>query len=458
MKLRHSLAKFEPKLIKDWDFKRNKANPKIIKPYSKKKIYWQCHLDNRHKWQSVLANRVSLYKRKGQYLNNKNVGCPYCNPGSTSLAWEGYNLLKKIEEEKPQLLKFWHEKNKKLLKDIMPGTMQEYWWKCQTCNKPYKSRPNQLFRKGRRERRYCNTCARKEAGKSYIKHQISTNGSLIDKLPDVKKFWVNKKNRFSPNEISYSSHKKAWFRCEYGHKPYQAIISNFYFGTRCPKCYVKASISEIRIYTELNHIFPKQVFWQKKIFRKEADIFLKNYNLIIEIDGYPWHLKREKFDQEKTNLFKKKGFNTLRIRDPKLKPIKDNIIKSVLTNYKFSEFKKLLNYLNKLKYEPKINDLINLNRYSREKDFRKIFAELPKPPSFNSLASTNPKISKEFDLIKNKPLTPEHFTHGSGKKVWWICEKNHSWQTSIMDRTRKKTIDSKGRVRKASHCPICAKN
>ena len=44
------------------------------------------------------------------------------------------------------------------------------------------------------------------------------------------------------------------------------------------------------------------------------------------------------------------------------------------------------------------------------------------------------------------------------KKSGGYVKKNHSWQTSIMDRTRKKTIDSKGRVRKASHCPICAKN
>ena len=450
-----NLSNFEPRLLRDWDYKNNDADPEKIKPFSKKRINWICHLDNRHKWTATLANRVGLYQRKGQYNKKRNVGCPFCNPSSTANPWEENNLLYKIKKEMPDLIKYWHEKNKISPEKITPGTEKEYWWKCRVCLKPFKSRPRELLRSGKRRKRYCKSCGRKEAGKSYVRFQISKNGSLLDKLPSVIKFWDFKKNKLLPEKVSYMAHKKAWFKCEFGHKPYKSYIYNFYAGTRCPKCYIKTSIAEIRLYTELINIFPKKVFWQKKIKRKEADIFLSNYNLIIEIDGYPWHLNREKKDAEKSIFFTKLGYKVLRIRDPKLPKISGNIILSTLTDYKYREFKKLLIFLNKLQFNKQISKLLKLNSYSRERDFKKIFAELPKPPRIKSLASTHPKISKEFDLIKNKPLTPEHFSFGSKKKVWWICKKNHSWNTNIYDRTRKKSIDVNGRIKKATGCPKC---
>ena len=92
-----SLSAHEPRLLKDWDYKKNEDDPNVIKPFSKKKIFWICHLDSRHKWSSTLSNRVGLYKRKGQYSKKRNVGCPFCNPSSTPNPWEENNLLYKIK-------------------------------------------------------------------------------------------------------------------------------------------------------------------------------------------------------------------------------------------------------------------------------------------------------------------------------------------------------------------------
>ena len=64
----------------------------------------------------------------------------------------------------------------------------------------------------------------------------------------------------------------------------------------------------------------------------------------------------------------------------------------------------------------------------------------------NSLATTNPDLSKEWHPTKNGKLTPFHFTAGSNKSIWWKCGKgiDHEWKTSCNDRTR-------GRG-----CPVCA--
>ena len=42
-----------------------------------------------------------------------------------------------------------------------------------------------------------------------------------------------------------------------------------------------------------------------------------------------------------------------------------------------------------------------------------------------SLADRNPELAKEWHPIKNGDLTPAQVTPGSGKKVWWICIREH---------------------------------
>ena len=49
-----------------------------------------------------------------------------------------------------------------------------------------------------------------------------------------------------------------------------------------------------------------------------------------------------------------------------------------------------------------------------------------------SLAETHPEIAEQLHPTKNGDLTPNDFTSGSGKKVWWKCDKadDHEWFTS----------------------------
>lgn len=59
------------------------------------------------------------------------------------------------------------------------------------------------------------------------------------------------------------------------------------------------------------------------------------------------------------------------------------------------------------------------------------------------LATTHPFILDEWDYEKNKPLLPSQVSFGSNKKVWWICDKQHSYQASISNRTH------------GTGCPFC---
>jgi len=54
-------------------------------------------------------------------------------------------------------------------------------------------------------------------------------------------------------------------------------------------------------------------------------------------------------------------------------------------------------------------------------------------------------LLNEWHPTKNDDLSPERITHGSKKKVWWLCQNSHSWQASIVNRTKGET-----------GCPYCA--
>lgn len=66
---------------------------------------------------------------------------------------------------------------------------------------------------------------------------------------------------------------------------------------------------------------------------------------------------------------------------------------------------------------------------------------------YNDLATTHPKILKQWDYEKNE-IKPEDVTYGSGKKVWWICQYGHEWEATIRDRTIDKTGCPKCRSRR----------
>jgi len=62
----------------------------------------------------------------------------------------------------------------------------------------------------------------------------------------------------------------------------------------------------------------------------------------------------------------------------------------------------------------------------------------------NCLATINPQLAKEWHPTLNGDLTPYDVTCGSAKKVWWICDKGHEWEASIVNRI------------KGNRCPYCS--
>lgn len=53
---------------------------------------------------------------------------------------------------------------------------------------------------------------------------------------------------------------------------------------------------------------------------------------------------------------------------------------------------------------------------------------------FNDLKTVAPELVLEWDYEKNTEITPDQVTCCSNRKVWWKCEKGHSWQSIISSR------------------------
>lgn len=62
----------------------------------------------------------------------------------------------------------------------------------------------------------------------------------------------------------------------------------------------------------------------------------------------------------------------------------------------------------------------------------------------NCLQTVNPNLAEQWHPDKNGDLTPNNVTNGSGKKVWWRCEKGHEWQAVILSRSS------------GTGCPVCS--
>lgn len=62
----------------------------------------------------------------------------------------------------------------------------------------------------------------------------------------------------------------------------------------------------------------------------------------------------------------------------------------------------------------------------------------------NNLAIVYPEIVKTWNFEKNDIL-PDNVFPSSPKKVWWICEKNHEWESTVNNRLRR-------------GCAYCTKN
>ncbi len=104
-----------------------------------------------------------------------------------------------------------------------------YYWKCvKNNNHQWKAPPNRIYTNLNNESIGCAYCAGQ---------QVYDKNCLAYQYPNISKHWDYKKNKDTPYDVTGSSNKKRWFKCEKNlHPTYLQIIQTKSYGGKCPFC------------------------------------------------------------------------------------------------------------------------------------------------------------------------------------------------------------------------------
>ncbi len=408
-----SLKAAYPDIAKEWDYEKNiPEKPENVAAGCNKKVFWIC--DKGHSWQAKVSNRTY-----------NNTGCPYC---SGRMAITGENDFVTVY---PELANEWnYEKNGDLNpKTLLPNSNKKAWWKCNQGHE-WLAQINSRVRGN---------------GCPFCSNQMVLTGfnDLATKRPELILEWDFEKNRdLLPQNITFRTEKKVWWKCEYGHS-WNASVYTRSNGHGCPFCKkgLRTSFAEQAVYYYVKKVFPDAINSCKTAIEgKDLDIYIPSRQIAIEYDGEKWHQNIKK-DQEKNRLCEEQNIVLYRIRERKCWFWEETEFLKLIPceAYNFEELNNAINVLlmditNNL-YIPEINI---------ESDRLLIMGQYAQFKKKNNLTITHPDVAKEWNYEKNEDIIPESVKAGSNLIFWWKGKCGHEWKASPANR-----IKGKG-------CPICA--
>lgn len=417
-----------PEIAREWHPTRNGGlRPDAVAPKSNKNVWWKCR--DAHEWRARVGHRAN------------GSGCPYC---SGRLVTPERNLLVSF----PNVAKEWHPSRNGSLcpEEVLPGTAKKIWWRCAKGHEWQAA----INSRTTPPAKGCPECARARIGPALRKRAVQARGSFADTFPDVLLEWHPTKNGdLVPTRVSSHSHAKAWWLCRFGHEWETTINNRTSLRRGCPFCKAQTSRLEVRIYVEFHKLFPRTT-WRERINRVEADILVPELQLVVEVDGYPWHEGKEGKDRRKSDYFSTLGYHVIRVRDRQLSKSAGGI--EIVVDTARDSMPTMLNLCRAIVKLRDINEndrvqvlgYIRDGRFIAETDYNKILSHLPAPTEEQSLLRTLPELASEWHLEKNAPLKPAMFTPYSHKNVWWRCDRGHEWKADIANRAQ-------GRG-----CPVCS--
>lgn len=225
-KLGHkSLGIRVPNIEKYWSEKNEKQPSEIrLRDSSREKFYTICPLCGKE-----VLKRYDAILRSG----------PYCGPCAKRVNVPEEETLRYLY---PRVADMYDNSGKnRLSSDKIHSTANgEYYFKCPDCNNIFKKSLSNVVVADKKQYSMatgCPICAGHEVRKGY-------NDITSGKNPLALKYWDYDKNSadgLNPEEVSYKSNNKAWFKCGEGHSFYRSIHKLFEtredaYGKGCPIC------------------------------------------------------------------------------------------------------------------------------------------------------------------------------------------------------------------------------
>ena len=229
----NDVATTRPEILKFWDYEKNSMTPYEITDQSAKKVWFSCPIPG-HSWQGTL---VKLGR-------GKTIECKVCS---------GYEVISGINDLLSQAPEIAQE-----LVDANPMTLYVYHskkltWKCDKGH-IWKASPVQRTKYGEGK---CPECFYNGRVGKPIGDIKDTN--IAVKAPHIAAMWDYEKNgEMKPEEVSFGSMKKIWWKCDLGHSYQQEVNTKVYYNQGCPYC------SNNRVFPGFNDLAthtPEAVKW-----------------------------------------------------------------------------------------------------------------------------------------------------------------------------------------------------
>ena len=473
----NSLQTLEPEISKQWHPTKNgDLIPNNFTTGTAKKVWWQC--ERGHEWQAAIVNRV------------KGRGCPDCSRESkTSFPEQAiYFYLKSIFEDTLNRYKYdnkWeidvfvpslnfgieydgsyyhndkkdsdYRKEKHLTKEgVRLLRVKETNKKSQNVtiksnviycdNAPSKSQLNEVIRacfeyinKNITPKPYnFNIDIKKDRAKIhnlYIKGEKEK--SLLATYPELAKEWHPTKNlNIKPDMVTSRSGKKVWWQCPKGHE-WDATIASRADGAGCPYCSGFRASKE----KSLQSLKPKLAAqWHptKNGDLTPNDVGLgSNKKVWWQCDkGHEWQVMVNGRARGEGCPF----CSGRRIgKDNSLQAINPNLAKEwhLNKNGDLTANDVTAGSDKKVWWQCEKGHEWQAAVYSRNSGTGCPYCSGQRVCADNSLQALYPELTKEWHPNKNGDLTPNSVTSGSGRKVWWLCECGHEYQSPIVNRTKR---------------------
>lgn len=407
-----------PELAKEWDYENNaELKPNQVVSGSNKKVSWICSQCG-NRWEASIQARVQ-----------RDSGCPKCARIKGGQTRHLTNLAQKGGITDQLLLQEWnYEKNGDLVPQaITQGSNQKVWWKCSKCSEEWQAKVS-----NRANGRGCPYCSNQ-------KIRIGRN-DFATTHPHLATEWDYVKNDKTPQEITYGSGKKFWWKCPLGHSYQASPLHRTIGSTNCPICNSgrQTSFAEQAVYFYIKKLYPDAINRYTEIFdnRMELDIFIPSIRLAIEYDGVFWH-KNKSREKIKYQYCQKNNIKLIRIKEAQADcwDIADKIFHAE----NLDDRKNLQNLIIYVLQDIELwrdTFMLHYPDVNLERDRNKILNLYHTQQLEKSLATTHPKLVEEWNYSKNGTLLPSMFQAGSDERVWWKCPTcGNEWQTSISHRT-----------------------
>lgn len=407
-------------LISEWDDKKNgKFIPREFTYASGKKEWWKCKKG--HEWMAPI------------YRRTLGAGCPYCSGLYPVI---GENDLLTLE---PELSKEWNnQKNGNIVPQMFKrDSHKKVWWKCK------KGHEWEAVIESRTKGRGCPFCSGRRA--------IAGENDIATLYPFLLEEWDWDRNiDVFPSTLLPQSNKRVWWRCKKCLQSWEAPVYNRMKGSRCPFCAGRRAIPGK---TDLETLYPNLLEEWDYVDNiiKPSEVTSGSAKRIVwkcENCGNKWiapicrrvagagcpYCSGRRIERGKNDLLSKYPSLCQEWDYEKNSLFPSDV--GCKTSKKFWwKCKECGNSWQSTSY-----NRIRGNGCPYCSSAPKYAIE-----GKNDLETVFPEIAKEWCYEKNIGILPRKVTCHSPKKVWWKCNKGHTWKASISHRTE------------GTGCPFCYK-